>query len=420
MIQWLYKSIMTIGFPIIELILLLRVKKNKEDFGRLNERRGISILQRPEGELIWVHASSVGESMAALSLIERLVSSENERNVLVTTGTLTSAQLMMDKLPDRAFHQFTPIDRPAFVKRFFKHWKPDLLLIMESEFWPVQINTAKKFGIPIIAVNARLSEKSFLRWRIATSLSSTIFEDLSLVISTNKEQGSRFSKLGAKNVVVSGNLKRSAPKLNVDLNVTGVLSEQIGNRPVWLAASTHIGEDRPIMEVTNRLLDRFPNLLTIVAPRHPNRGKDIAELGSKMGLKVARRSCGEEIVRETQLYIADTLGEMGLFFHISDTVFVAGSLVPVGGHNPIEPAHFDCAIIFGNLMSKNQEVADEMLSESAAITVHDDKELFNALAHLLSEPEESNRLAQNAKEYANNGYKVLESVSKSITAFTNV
>ena len=420
MIQWLYKSIMTIGFPIIELILLLRVKKNKEDFGRLNERRGISISQRPEGELIWVHASSVGESMAALSLIERLVSSETERNVLVTTSTLTSAQLMMDKLPDRAFHQFTPIDRPAFVKRFFKHWKPDLLLIMESEFWPVQINTAKKFGIPIIAVNARLSEKSFLRWRIATSLSSTIFEDLSLVISTNKEQGSRFSKLGAKNVVVSGNLKRSAPKLNVDLNVTGVLSEQIGNRPVWLAASTHIGEDRPIMEVTNRLLDRFPNLLTIVAPRHPNRGKDIAELGSKMGLKVARRSCGEEIVRETQLYIADTLGEMGLFFHISDTVFVAGSLVPVGGHNPIEPAHFDCAIIFGNLMSKNQEVADEMLSESAAIKVHDDKELFNALVHLLSEPEESNRLAQNAKEYANNGYKVLESVSKGITAFTNV
>ena len=128
MIQLLYKSIMTIGFPIIELILLLRVKKNKEDFGRLNERRGISIVQRPEGELIWVHASSVGESMALLSLIERLVSSETERNVLVTTGTLTSAQLMMDKLPDRAFHQFTPIDRPAFVKRFFKHWKPDLLL----------------------------------------------------------------------------------------------------------------------------------------------------------------------------------------------------------------------------------------------------------------------------------------------------
>ena len=175
MIQWLYKSIMTIGFPIIELILLLRVKKNKEDFGRLNERRGISIVQRPEGELIWVHASSVGESMAALSLIERLVSSENERNVLVTTGTLTSAQLMMNKLPDRAFHQFTPIDRPAFVKRFFKHWKPDLLLIMESEFWPVQINTAKKFGIPIIAVNARLSEKSFLRWRIAASLSCLLY-----------------------------------------------------------------------------------------------------------------------------------------------------------------------------------------------------------------------------------------------------
>ena len=198
------------------------------------------------------------------------------------------------------------------------------------------------------------------------------------------------------------------------------LSEQIANRPVWVAASTHIGEDVPIMEVTRGLLGKFPNLLTIIVPRHPNRGKNIAQLASKNDLKVKCRSQEKEISPETQLYIADTFGEMGLFFQLSDIVFVAGSLVPVGGHNPIEPAHFDCAIIFGNLMSKNQEVADEMLANDAAIKVNDKLELFGTLEILLANPEKTNRLAKNAQEYVKNGHEVLDVVSTKITALTNV
>ena len=411
---------MTAALPLIELILLLRVKKNKEDFSRLNERRGISLTPRPDGKLIWLHASSVGESMAALSLINRLLETEKEGKVLVTTGTLTSAKLMAERLPDRACHQFTPIDRPKFVKRFFKHWKPNLMLVMESEFWPIQIEAAKQFGIRIIAVNARLSQNSFSRWRIASFLSPIIFQSLDLVLATNKQQGDRFVRLGAKNVIVSGNLKRSAPRLMVDLKIAQNLSEQIANRPVWVAASTHIGEDVPIMEVTRRLLGKFPNLLTIIVPRHPNRGKNIAQLASKNDLKVKCRSQEKEISAETQLYIADTFGEMGLFFQLSDIVFVAGSLVPVGGHNPIEPAHFDCAIIFGNLMSKNQEVADEMLANNAAIKVNNKLELFGTLKNLLTDPTETNRLAKNAQEYAKNGHEVLDVVSKKITTVTNI
>ena len=420
MILFLYKAIMTVALPLIELILLLRVKKNKEDFSRLNERRGISLTPRPDGKLIWLHASSVGESMAALSLINRLLETEKEGKVLVTTGTLTSAKLMAERLPDRAYHQFTPIDRPKFVKRFFKHWKPNLLLVMESEFWPIQIEAAKKFGIRIIAVNARLSQNSFSRWRTASFLGPTLFQSLDLVLATNKQQGDRFARLGAKNVIVCGNLKRSAPRLMVDSKIAQNLSEQIANRPVWVAASTHIGEDVPIMEVTRGLLGKFPNLLTIIVPRHPNRGKNIAQLASKNDLKVKCRSQGKEISPETQLYIADTFGEMGLFFQLSDIVFVAGSLVPVGGHNPIEPAHFNCAIIFGNLMSKNQEVADEMLANDAAIKVNDKLELFGTLKILLTDPEETNRLAKNAQEYVKNGHEVLDVVSKKITALTNV
>ncbi len=358
--------------------------------------------------------------MAALSLINRLLETEKEGKVLVTTGTLTSAKLMAERLPDRAYHQFTPIDRPKFVKRFFKHWKPNLLLVMESEFWPIQIEAAKQFGIRIIAVNARLSQNSFSRWRTASFLSPTIFQSLDLVLATNKQQGDRFTRLGAKSVTVCGNLKRSAPRLVIDLKIAQNLSEQIANRPVWVAASTHIGEDVPIMEVTRGLLGKFPNLLTIIVPRHPNRGKNIAQLASKNDLKVKCRSQEKEISPETQLYIADTFGEMGLFFQLSDIVFVAGSLVPVGGHNPIEPAHFDCAIIFGNLMSKNQEVADEMLSNNAAIKVKDKLELFGTLKMLLADPKETNRLAKNAQEYVKNGHEVLDVVSKKITALTNV
>ena len=358
--------------------------------------------------------------MAALSLINRLLKTEKEGKVLVTTGTLTSAKLMAELLPDKAFHQFTPIDRPQFVKRFFKHWKPNLLLVMESEFWPIQIEAAKQLGIRIIAVNARLSQNSFSRWRTASFLSPTIFQSLDLVLATNKQQGDRFTRLGAKNVIVCGNLKRSAPRLVVDLKIAQNLSEQIANRPVWVAASTHTGEDVPIMEVTRGLLGKFPNLLTIIVPRHPNRGKYIAQLASKNDLKVKCRSQEKEISPETQLYIADTFGEMGLFFQLSDIVFVAGSLVPVGGHNPIEPAHFDCAIIFGNLMSKNQEVADEMLANDAAIKVNDKLELFGALKILLTDSEKTNRLAKNAQEYVKNGHEVLDVVSKKITALTNI
>ena len=420
MILFLYKAIMTVALPLIELILLLRVKKNKEDFSRLNERRGISLTPRPDGKLIWLHASSVGESMAALSLINRLLETEKEGKVLVTTGTLTSAKLIAERLPDRAYHQFTPIDRPKFVKRFFKHWKPNLLLVMESEFWPIQIEAAKKFGIRIIAVNARLSKNSFSRWRTASFLGPTLFQSLDLVLATNKQQGDRFARLGAKNVIVCGNLKRSAPRLMVDSKIAQNLSEQIANRPVWVAASTHIGEDVPIMEVTRGLLGKFPNLLTIIVPRHPNRSKNIAQLASKNDLKYRCRSQEKEISSETQLYIADTFGEMGLFFQLSDIVFIAGSLVPVGGHNPIEPAHFNCAIIFGNLMSKNQEVADEMLANDAAIQVNDKLELFGTLKILFTDPEETNRLAKNAQEYVKNGHEVLDVVSKKITALTNV
>lgn len=420
MIKFFYETIMTLGLPLIELLLLIRARRNKEDSNRLNERRGVSQLQRPKGELIWLHASSVGESMSALILVEKLLDTPKERSVLVTTGTITSARIMGERLPERAFHQFVPIDRPAWVRNFFSHWKPDLMVTMESEFWPVQLKQAHEKQIPIVVINGRLSEKSFSRWQLLGAVEQSIFKTLSLVIATNSEQGMNFSNLGAQNIFVSGNLKRSAPKLSLDTEIITKLSEEINDRPIWLAASTHEGEDLHVIRAQKKLLEKFPNLLCIIVPRHSSRGDDIESIGSKLGIRTARRTRGEKISPVTKLYIADTMGEMALFFHLARYVFVGGSLVPVGGHNPIEPAHFNCAIFFGTLMTKNQEVADEMISNKAAIRIKDASEIFTVLNELLDDEGKVKTLAKNALSYAENGTKVLDSILKCLQPFIDV
>ncbi|MBH68468.1 MAG: 3-deoxy-D-manno-octulosonic acid transferase [Rhodospirillaceae bacterium] len=417
MIRLVYEIIMTLALPFIELLLLRRIRQGKEDYDRLNERRGISRIPRPEGQLIWLHASSVGESITAVALIEQLLKTSSERNILVTTGTVTSARLMSDRLPDRAFHQFVPIDRPTWVKKFFHHWHPELVLIMESEFWPVQIKQAHKLGIPVVMINARLSRNSFTRWRFITAFKQPIFETINLVIATNAEQAKRFNILGAQNVVVSGNLKRSAQKLPFDISMVEKLAKQINNRPVFLAASTHDGEDLPVLEATKKLLNKFPRLLTVIVPRHPPRSNEIELLGSRFGLRMARRTKGDGINEETELYIADTIGEMAIFFHIAHCVFVAGSLVPVGGHNPVEAAHFRCAVIFGPLMAKNQEIADEMVEENAAIKINNSSELFSVLNKLLKDKEKFDIVTSNALKYAETGGQVLQTILTNLEPF---
>jgi 3-deoxy-D-manno-octulosonic-acid transferase len=412
----LYEGLMTIGAPAIELLLSKRVKRGKEDPARLPERRGIAGLPRPPGPLIWLHAASVGESMAALALIERLLEHTPDRHVLVTTGTVTSAALMADRLPERALHQYVPVDRPAWVDRFLDHWRPDLLVIMESEFWPGQISRTKARDIPIVLVNARMSARSFSRWEKAKGAAATLFSRVDLVLATNPEQATRFSALGAPNVRVAGNLKRAARPLPLDTDKAAALEARSGQRPLWFAASTHAGEDAPVLGAHLALRDDRADLLTIIAPRHPHRGAEIAALAADRGLTAARRSQDQPIEPGTDIYIADTLGEMALFFHLAPIVFVAGSLVPVGGHNPIEPAHFDTAIILGPLMSKNQEIASEMIAGDAVAPLTSAEDLAPCLAALFGDEARRGDLARNARAYVEEGMRVVEVIHERVEA----
>ena len=413
----LYEGVMTLGAPLIELLLSRRARRGKEDPNRLCERRGETALRRPAGELIWLHASSVGESVAALGLIDRLLEADQSRHVLVTTGTVTSARLMAARLPVRAVHQFVPVDRPAWVRRFLDHWRPDLALIMESEFWPAQLRHTHARGIPIVLINARMSAGSFERWRRAGPLARSLFANFDLVMATNPEQARRFAALGAPLIRVPGNLKRSASPLPLAPADAATLHRQIGDRSVWLAASTHDGEDAPVIDAHVTLRQSHPSLLAIIVPRHPDRGAAVADLARGRGLVVARRAAGEPITSDTDLYVADTLGELALFFQAADTVFVAGSLIPVGGHNPLEPAHFNCAILFGPLMSKNAEIAEEMAGCGAAIQIDGAGALAPTIAGLLGDTARRDALAGTARRYVADGDGVLRTILAELSPF---
>ena len=413
----LYKSSMTLGSPVIDLVLARRVRQGKEDARRLAERRGQAALPRPDGRLVWVHAVSVGESITALGLIERLLRTSPDLHVLVTTGTVSSAGVLADRLPERASHQFIPIDRPAWVRRFLEHWRPDLAIVMESDFWPALLMIAHERGIPIVAANARMSTRSFDRWRLVRGISRPVFSALDLVLATSSRQAGQFRALGARRISVPGNLKRAADPLPLDEAEAAGLARAIGSRRIWLAASTHAGEDEAIFSAHRQLLERHPDLLVILAPRHPERGPAIADQARAHGMTVARRAASEPIGPDLNLYIADTFGEMSLFFHVASVVFVAGSLVPVGGHNPVEPAHFDCAILFGPLMSKNRDIADEMTRDQAAVQLPGADALAPTVDAILRDEARRRALSENARRYASEGDAVLDAISRELAPF---
>ncbi|MBM85168.1 MAG: 3-deoxy-D-manno-octulosonic acid transferase [Rhodospirillaceae bacterium] len=416
----LYQGVMTVGAPVIEILLSCRAGRGKEDLARMRERRGMTIIPRPAGELVWLHASSVGESMASLVLVERLLHEGVRRTVLLTTGTVSSARLMAERLPERALHQYVPVDRPAWVRSFLDHWRPDLALVMESEFWPFQLTETRSRGIPIVLVNGRMSERSYSRWRLAGPFARPLFSTFELVMATNSDQAGRFLALGARRVLATGNLKCAAPALNTDPCAAEAVRRQIGGRPVWLAASTHAGEDEIVLETHSRLVRDRPDLLTIIAPRHPDRGEAIAKMAFGRGFRVSRRGAGEEPGLKTDVYVADTLGEMGLLFDVAEIVFVAGSLVPVGGHNPVEPAHFGCAILFGPLMSKNAEIASEMVRRDAAVQISGPDHMAEVVSNLFTNSARRRALCWRARCYVDEAESVLDSIVSEIAPYLEV
>lgn len=377
--------------PVAEFALRRRLREGKEDPTRIDERRGVAGRSRPDGSLVWIHGASVGESLSVLPLVERLKKDLPALSFLVTTGTTTSARLMAERLPSGAFHQYIPLDHPRYVSAFLDHWRPQAALFVESEFWPNLILAARERTEFMALINGRVSPKSYEEWTRKPQTIRFVLSAFDVMIAQDNQNAERLSALSGGEVVSYGNLKNAAPPLPAQADAIEALRSEIGGRPVWLAASTHPGEEEAVYSAHATLKSQFPDLLTLLAPRHPARGDEVRALGEAASFSIAQRSRGETIVPETEIYIADTLGELGLFYRISDISFVGGGLTQKGGHNPLEPARLGGAILHGPYTFNFVETYAEMRAAGGAALVRNERELATAIRRLLSD--EKTRLA---------------------------
>jgi 3-deoxy-D-manno-octulosonic-acid transferase len=390
-----YRAAAGLAAPFLPLLLSWRASRGKEERGRLPERRGRASLPRPGGALIWVHAASVGETNAMLPLIGRLTGAGYK--VLLTTVTVTSASIATERLPEGAIHQFAPLDVPSWTAAFLDHWRPDLALFTESELWPGIISALSDRRIPMVLVNGRLSSPSFQRWQRLGSLAQAMFSPIDLCLAQTEEYAGRFRAMGMADVAVTGNIKFDVPAPAADETELARLKGWIGARPLWVAASTHGGEETLVADVHRRLREDFPGLMTIIVPRHPARGGELtAELAAR-GLQVARRSAGEAIGAGTDIYLADTLGELGLFYRLAPLAFVGNSLVVGGGHNPIEPVQLGAVVLHGPNVVSFDEVYAALDAADADCLVPDAAALAAALAKALPAPDWIRRRAETAR-----------------------
>ncbi len=406
---WIYLAFSERATRLAERKLQERLAKGKEDPARLQERFGTASMPRPDGTLAWFHAASVGESLSILELVRRLLDQRPDIHVLVTTGTVTSAAMMAERLPERAIHQFAPLDVRPFIRKFLDHWRPDLAIWTENELWPAMIYETGRTNIPMLLINARISRKSARGWRWFPGSARSLLRRFDFVLAQDDETARNLRRLGlpARKVAVAGTLKEGSAALPCDESERARLASALSGRPVWLAASTHPGEEELVTRAHRHAARAAQRLLLIIAPRHPERGPEIAEMLRKDGWKIAVRSQGEIPDATTEIYLADTLGEMGLWYRLAPVTFLGGSLVEIGGHNPFEPAALGSAIIHGPHVFKVDDIFNRLAAAGATVKVNSAEELGHMVVQVLS-PEKAAAMAHAAWEVSSAGAEVTD------------
>ncbi|AFL49118.1 3-deoxy-D-manno-octulosonic-acid transferase [Sinorhizobium fredii] len=375
-----YRWLGTAIYPFVGPYLALRAAKGKEDPARRRERYGHASAPRPPGPLVWFHAASVGETAAVTPLIKEI--RRRGIAVVLTTGTTTSARVAAERLGTGVIHQYVPLDFKPGVSRFLEYWQPDLAIIAESEIWPMTIVELGRRHIPQVLVNGRLSDRTFARWKKRPSLADALFENLALVIAQSDIDAERFRTLGALPVMVSGNLKVDTDAPPHDPQVLREYSQQIGSRKTWAAISTFEGEEEAAGVVHHALKQRH-GLLTIVVPRHPERSDAVEAALAAKGLKVARRTRGDRLTPDVDIFLGDTIGEMGLYLRLTEVAFVGRSLFAEGGQNPLEPAMLGCAVLSGANVQNFRETYQMLSKNGSAKIVRDVEMLAKGVNYLL-------------------------------------
>src|SRR5438128_2939200 len=379
-----YQKLSAALVPLAPALIKRRLKQGKEDPDRVGERRGLSLDARPHGPLVWIHGASVGEVLAAAALIERL-RALNLR-ILLTSGTVTSAAIVAKRFPPDIIHQYVPYDSPRYVARFLDHWRPSLALFIESDLWPNLILQASSRRLPMVLINGRMSPRSFPRWRRARSTISALLGKFEVCLAQSETDAERFSTLGARNVITTGNLKLDVPAPPADPAKLERLMAMTRGRPVIVAASTHPGEEEILIETHKTLAGFFPGLLSVIVPRHPDRGAAVAGLVVASGLRVHLRSREELPTATSDIYVADTMGELGLFYRFAPIVFMGGSLVPHGGQNPIEAVKLGASIVHGPHVFNFADIYGALGAVDGARKADTLQDLVKQLGQLLADP----------------------------------
>tara|TARA_Y100000389_G_C17471336_1_gene531478 strand:- start:1065 stop:2312 length:1248 start_codon:yes stop_codon:yes gene_type:complete len=399
----LYKILSILLFPFIELWLFYRVYKGKEDKKRLNERFGNTSIKRPDGNLYWVHAVSVGEANSALILIDQILKTDKSCSIILTTTTTSSNQIIsqeIKKYDNKVIHQFLPIDSLYCVRSFLNYWKFSKIFFIESEIWPNIIYESKKLGCQLNLINARISPKSYKFWLIAKKLFFiNIFSNFDKIIVQDKNDIAKFKNLTKSEVLFFGNLKSQSKPLLYDDKELSKISKQINNRPILLCSSTHDKEEEILLDCYNELQKQFSDLLLIIIPRHINRSKNIAKIFDKYN--VAIRSANDKITNKTQIYLVDTMNELGIFYKLCNFTFIGGSIENIGGHNPYEAIKLDCAVISGEKFFNFKEIYQNLEKNNGCLIAKSQKDLIKNLTKLLENNKLSKELIKNSKSIIN-------------------
>ncbi|MDR3467526.1 MAG: 3-deoxy-D-manno-octulosonic acid transferase [Xanthobacteraceae bacterium] len=386
-----YRRLSAAAAPLTGLLVGRRLRQGKEDAARVGERRGFATVDRPHGPLIWIHGASVGEVLAVAELIERLRTLHVR--ILLTSGTVTSAAIVAKRFPPDVVHQYVPFDSPRFVARFLDFWQPSLALFIESDLWPNLILASAARRVPMVLVNGRMSPRSFPRWRRASATISALLGRFDLCLAQSEVDAARFSALGARDVITTGNLKLDVEAPPADEARLERLLAVTRGRPVVVAASTHAGEEELVAGVHARLAAKFPALLTVIVPRHPKRGEAIARTLQAEGLEVALRSQDQLPTSQTAIYVADTMGELGLFYRLAPIVFMGGSLVEHGGQNPIEAIKLGAAVVHGPHVFNFADVYAALNEAGGAVRVETADQLAAQISRWLADQPARQRVA---------------------------
>jgi len=414
----LYLAVSARGGGPAQRLLRRRQAEGKEHATRLEERMGVAGGPRPEGRLAWFHAASVGEAASLLELLRRLREGHPGLTCLVTSGTVTSARFVADRMPEGCLHQFVPLDIRPWAARFLDHWRPDLAVWTESELWPATLYETHRRGIPMLLINARMSRASFRRWRLLGGAAEALLRRFDRILAQDAAAGAQLLALGADGgrLTVTGSLKEGAAPLPHDEAERQRLTRAFAGRPLWLAASTHSGEEEMVVAAHVAARRSLPGLALILAPRHPDRGHGLAAALRGQGLTVAQRSRGEPVTAETEVYLADTLGEMGLWYRVAPVSFVGGSLVAVGGHNPFEPALLGSAILHGPHTHNFADAYRRLAAAGGAVEVRDADDLAGALAETMA-PDRAAEMAAAGWAACSEGAEVTDAVLEVVGAY---